>query len=136
MSDQPKVVRVGVGVCIVKDGKVLLGQRLNAHGAGSWCFPGGHLEYGESWEECAEREVAEECGLKIHKPVFVVATNDLFTDEGKHYITLYMKANWKSGEPEVLEREKMVKWQWFDWDALPSPIFIPMANLIKTGFRP
>ncbi len=127
---------VGVGVCIVKDNKVLLGQRLNAHGEGSWSFPGGHLEFGETWEECAMREVLEETGLIISSPTFVVCTNDIFTKENKHYITIYMKANYKNGEPKVMEPEKMIKWQWFTWDQLPSPLFIPMANLVKTGFRP
>lgn len=133
MNNRPKV---GVGVCIVKNGKVLLGQRLNAHGEGTWCFPGGHLEFGESWDNCARREVMEETGIKINKPVFATCTNDVFTIENKHYITIYMKASWKSGEPEVLEPDRMIKWQWFDWTNLPSPIFLPMQNLLKSGFCP
>lgn len=128
--------KVGVGVCIVKNGKVLLGQRLNAHGAGSWSFPGGHLEYAESWEECANREVSEETGLKIGNVVFAAATNDIFEAENKHYVTIYMKAEWSAGDPEILEPEKMIKWQWFNWDDLPEPLFIPMQNLLATGFRP
>jgi 8-oxo-dGTP diphosphatase len=131
-----QLVRVGVGVCIVKDGQVLLGQRLNAHGDGSWSFPGGHLEFGETWEECAIREVAEETGLQIVNPHFVTCTNDIFTEENKHYITVYMQASWENGEPKVLEPNKMVKWQWFDWENLPSPLFIPMQHLVETGFRP
>jgi len=133
MNKRPKV---GIGVCIVKNGKVLLGRRLNAHGDGTWSFPGGHLEFSESWENCAKREVMEETGMKIDKLIFATCTNDVFTIEDKHYITIYMKANWKSGEPQVLEPDRMVKWQWFDWDNLPSPIFLPMQNLIKSGFRP
>lgn len=39
---------IGVAVIVVRDGRVLLGKRKNAHGAGTWQFPGGHLEYGES----------------------------------------------------------------------------------------
>lgn len=134
MSDnRPKV---GLGVCIVKDGKVLVGQRLNAHGDGSWCFPGGHLEFGESFEDCAKREVAEECGIKISSIKLVTCTNDIFEEENKHYITVYVQADWASGEPKVLEPEKMVKWQWFDWDDLPQPLFIPMQHLVETGYRP
>jgi len=45
---------IGVGVCVVKDGKVLLGKRQNAHGDGCWCFPGGHLEFKESIEKVDE----------------------------------------------------------------------------------
>lgn len=35
-NNRPKV---GVGVAIIKDGKVLLGKRKNAHGEGTWSFP-------------------------------------------------------------------------------------------------
>ncbi len=128
--------KVGVGVCVIKDGKVLLGQRLNAHGDGTWCFPGGHLEHGETWGGCAIREVKEETGLDIGEPEFVTCTNDIFPAENKHYITIYMKVHWQSGEPQVTEPDKMVRWEWFDWDDLPSPLFLPLQNLIKTGFRP
>jgi len=44
-----KVPRVGLGVLIIKDGKVLLGRRKGAHGEGTWAPPGGHLECGESF---------------------------------------------------------------------------------------
>ncbi len=121
---------------MVRDGKVLMGQRLNAHGEGTWSFPGGHLEFGESFEGCAVREVAEETGLAIAKVEFVTCTNDIFDKENKHYVTIYMKAAWKSGEPQIMEPDRMVKWQWFDWDDLPSPVFLPMEHFIATGFRP
>ncbi|MBU0929712.1 MAG: NUDIX domain-containing protein, partial [Nanoarchaeota archaeon] len=60
-----KIVRVGVGVYIIKDNKILFGKRKGFHGSGTWCPPGGHLEFNESIEECAIREVMEETGIKI-----------------------------------------------------------------------
>ena len=36
---------IGVAAIVIKDKKVLLGKRKNAHGAETWAFPGGHLEY-------------------------------------------------------------------------------------------
>jgi 8-oxo-dGTP diphosphatase len=89
--------KVGVGVCIIKDGKVLLGERLGSHGENTWSFPGGHLEYGETFVECALREVSEEVGLEIGELTFVTATNDVFEVEGEHYVTIYIQAAWLSG---------------------------------------
>ncbi len=121
--------KVGLGVFIKKDNKFLFGQRLNVHGQGTWCVPGGHLEFGESWEECVERETAEEAGLKIKNIHFLTITNDVFKAENKHYVTIYMRSDWKHGKPEVLEPNKIVKWGWFSLDQLPSPLFLPMQNL-------
>jgi 8-oxo-dGTP diphosphatase len=59
------VVRVGIGVFVWKDGKFLMGKRLGSHGSGTWSIPGGHLEFDETWQQCAVREVLEETGLKI-----------------------------------------------------------------------
>jgi len=99
-KDRPKV---GVGVFVWKDGKFIMGQRLGAHGAETWSIPGGHLEFGESWEQCAKREVLEETGLTITNIRFLAATNDLFPDEGKHYVTIWVEGDWKGGEPTILE---------------------------------
>ncbi|HNA62172.1 MAG TPA: NUDIX domain-containing protein [Rhabdochlamydiaceae bacterium] len=57
------VPRIGVGCVVERDGMVLLGQRKGAHAEGFWAFPGGHLEFGETVEACARRELVEETGL-------------------------------------------------------------------------
>jgi len=72
-KERPKI---GLGVCILRDNKVLFGKRKNSHGEGSWCFPGGHLDFNETWEECARRETIEETGLEIKNLRFATATND------------------------------------------------------------
>lgn len=130
--DRPKV---GVGVIIVRNGKVLLGKRKNAHGEGSWCFPGGHMEAGETLQATAKREVKEETGMSVISITNGPYTNDIFEKEDKHYITLYVIAE-VEGDPKVMEPEKCEEWEWFSWDALPKPLFISLQNLLKTGFRP
>jgi 8-oxo-dGTP diphosphatase len=126
---------VGLGVYIIKDGKVLLGKRKSAHGEGTWCAPGGHLEFGETWEECAQREVKEETGLSVKNLRFVGLTNDIF-DESKHYVTIAMFADWKSGVPRVMEPDKCEKWEWFEWGKWPKPLFLATRNFIKKGYNP
>ena len=131
--DRPKV---GVGVIVQKDGKVLLGKRMGAHGEGSWSFPGGHLEGNEKVEDCAQRETEEETGIRIKNIRKATYTNDIFADENKHYVTLFVLADHDSGEVRICEPEKCEKWEWFEWANLPSPLFIPVENLVKEGFRP
>lgn len=133
MDAEPKV---GVGVIVTKDNKVLLGKRKNAHGEGSWSFPGGHLNFNEGIEECARREVLEETGIQIKNLRTGPFTNDIFRKEGKHYITLYVIADYDSGEVRIMEPEKCEEWGWFEWDNLPKPLFLPLQNLLKKGYSP
>lgn len=61
-----ELVKVGIGLAVVKytvNGMYfLLGERKGSHGAGEWALPGGHMEYMESWQNVAARELAEEAG--------------------------------------------------------------------------
>lgn len=128
--------RVGVGVIVIKDGKFLLGKKKGVHGEGSWSFPGGHLEFGESLENCAIREVVEETGIKIKNIRKFSYTNDIFFKENKHYITCFFLADYDSGDVKILEPNKCEKWDWFEWENLPKPLFIPLQNLLKEGINP
>jgi 8-oxo-dGTP diphosphatase len=126
--------RVGVGVFIFRDGKFLMGKRKGSHGEGSWSIPGGHLEFGETPEETAIREVEEETGLQISNVHFAALTNDVFVDDKTHYITIWMMSNWKSGEPIITEPDKYIDQEWFDFDSLPEPLFLPWQQLMKSEF--
>jgi len=127
---------IGVAVIVVKENKILLGKRLNSHGSGTWALPGGHLEYGESIEDCAKREVFEETGLTVSNIQKATFTNDIFTMEKKHYVTLFVTAQYNSGELQLKEPHKCEKWDWFSWGNLPQPRFLSMQNLLKEGFVP
>jgi len=135
MNDQLPRPKVGVAVFIYKDGKFLMVQRQGSHGTGSWSIPGGHLEMNESWEECARRETLEEVGLEITNVRFFVATNDIFKAEGKHYVTIWMTADWQSGEPRNNEPEKMLAMQWSDFTHMPQPLFEPCWQNLR-NLRP
>ncbi|WP_341501819.1 NUDIX domain-containing protein [Gallaecimonas sp. GXIMD4217] len=121
--------RVGVAVVVVREGRVLLGRRLGSHGAGDWALPGGHLEAGESPEQCAVRELAEETGLSLAAPRVIAVTNDRFAHQ--HYVTLYVAGDAR-GQPELREPHKCSGWHWFPWDDLPEPLFLSLHNLLAS----
>ena len=121
---------VGVGVMILKDGKVLIGKRKSELAKGEWCWPGGHLEHMESIVECARRETREETGMEVENIRFLRLVN-LKEYAPKHYIDIGMVADWKSGEPQVLEPDKMEGWEWRSLDNLPQPLFAAEPYYLK-----
>ena len=131
----PKRPLIGVAVIVIKDDKVLLGKRKNAHGHGTWAFPGGHLEFNESIEDCARREVFEETGIRLKNVRYGPYTNDIFDREAKHYVTLFVLADYDTGVPTVREPHKCEEWQWHRWPPQVKPLFLPIVNLLKQDFR-
>ena len=127
MNDVPKV---GIGVVVLKQGRVLLGRRKGSHGAGEFAYPGGHLEYLETFEQCARREVREETGLEIAEPRFLRLLNTR-QYAPKHYIDIAFAAECLSGEPRVLEPDRVESWDWYALDALPSPLFGTCASAFE-----
>lgn len=126
-KERPKV---GVGVGVIKDNKVLLGRRKGAHGSGDWSFPGGHLEFGETPEQCACRELLEETGLEAIQLVPGPWTNDMI-DGDKHYLTVFVFVTEFRGLAQVLEPHKCESWEWFEWENLPQPLFAPLQTLLN-----
>ncbi len=127
---------VGVAAIIIKNNKVLLGKRKGAHGSGCWAFPGGHLEFNESIEDCAGREVFEETGLMVKNIQFSTITNDFFKDDNKHYVTLFVTCKHEQGISRIKEPDKCEKWEWFHWNTFPKPMFLSLKNLLEQGFNP
>jgi 8-oxo-dGTP diphosphatase len=127
-------VIVGVAVLVRRGDQVLLTHRKGSHGAGTWAPPGGHLDMGESFEDCAIREVREETGVTISEPRFLAVTNDIFVDEGRHYATIWLEAQVESGieagEARINSPREMSELGWFDWDNLPLPRFLPLENYL------
>jgi 8-oxo-dGTP diphosphatase len=129
--------RVGVGVMIKNnEGKLLLGLRQGAHGAGEWSFPGGHLEFGETIFETAGREVKEETGLIVNGFELISVADEMryIKTDNKHYLNIGVKAVYNGGEPAVLEPAKCKEWAWFDINNLPDSM-LEGTELIIRNFK-
>lgn len=132
--------KVGLGVVIVKNGKILLGTRKGSHCTGQRCVPGGHLEFDEQIAAGCLREVLEETGLIVKLRRFdearlewYVANNVL---EGKHYVGIFVVVDWIEGEPKNREPEKNYGWEWVDYDvieknAMPGSAWLPTEMFVN-----
>lgn len=121
--------RVGIGVLVVKDGKVLLGKRRGSHGAGEYASPGGHLEAGETFAQCCAREVREETGCEVGPPRFL-RVMEVLAYAPKHYVDVAFVCDWVSGEPTAREPDKVDGWAWYALAALPAPLFATLPSAI------
>jgi len=129
---------MGVAVIVKKDNKVLMCERYKPDKSETWhSFPGGRMEFGESFEDTAVREIKEETNLdiKIINKNPVAVTNEVISED-KHHITLFLEAVLISGELKIMEPEKVVKFEWFSWDNLPASLSPQAQNLIKTDYKP
>ena len=134
-EEQREKLKPCVGVMILKEGKVLLGKRKGSHGSGEYAFPGGHLEFDESFQDCTKREVLEETGVEIKNLKFLSLANFIL-NENRQDILISFIADWGNGEAKILEPEKSDSWEWYSLDNLPSPLFYPTqitVNSFKTG---
>lgn len=130
MKNESQHVRIGVAVLIRKGKQILLIRRSHVHGAGSWSTPGGHLEFGETLQACAVREVKEETDLDIHNPIFLGITNDFFPEVNKHYITIWMSADYEGGEAVLNAPDEIDAISWFAWNEFPQPLFLSLEHLL------
>lgn len=135
-----KQVRVGVGVMILHRGKVLLGHRpAGRQDTGGiqqpdcWALPGGKQEFGETFFDCAAREVREETGIAVENLELFSAADDIARD--RHFLTLWVVAHSHRGEARVMERAKEDSWRWFDLKALPENLYSPSEKFLRRYIR-
>ncbi|KAD4983007.1 hypothetical protein R6Q59_002660 [Mikania micrantha] len=128
----------GVSVFILKDNKILFGRRRSVSVATNvYLLPGGHLESGESYEECAAREVKEETGLDITNIELLTSVNRHYYD-ATHLEVTYARAQLSDPNqtPQNIEPDKCEGWEWYDWNNLPEPMFGPLREMLQDGFNP
>jgi 8-oxo-dGTP diphosphatase len=129
---------IGVGIMLIDQRqKVLLGYRNKDDETASWCFPGGKIDAHESIEDAAVRELFEETALDLNQDIESIHPLNTIIDQNSDAVkvtfgTIYqllddrLKTQICVTEPEIFER-----WEWFNIDELPQPLFPETEVMIK-----
>jgi 8-oxo-dGTP diphosphatase len=120
-----------ISVVIIEDGKILLVK----HRKGSrqyWVLPGGRLEYGETFIDCAVREMKEETGLDVEAEKFIFLSEAIAPDRSRHIVNVYLKAKVIGGILQLGDEPVLAGVDYLPLDELEQiTLFPPIANKIK-----
>lgn len=141
MPPEKKKVGAGFGVILEENGKILMGMRhpdpdkadSAFRSAGEWCLPGGKMEWGETFEEGAIREVKEETGITIKNPQVISVNN--CKNQHAHFMTVGLLTHEWKGEAKVIEPDEIIEWKWFDLKKLPKPRYFPSFMVIENYLK-
>ena len=114
-----KVPILGVGAVVIHQARVLLVKRGNAPYQGMWCIPGGRVQYGETLQQAAEREILEETSIiiKAKQPVYtfeIIETEN--TEQPLHYVVIDLEADYVSGD--IKPDDDALDARWFAKDEI------------------
>ncbi len=91
----------------------------------SGVFLGGSVEFGESLAQAAQREAKEEVGLDVSDLDMISVSDEMkyIDTNDKHFVVLGFVAKTTIGDPQLMEPDKFVRWEWFNIEQLPENIF-------------
>jgi len=127
-----KITKEVMAAAMFHGGKVLVMRRAPFMSwPGSWEFPGGKLEPGETAEQCLSRELREELSIEASVGP-LVAENSHPYDFGTVHLSVFLVTEW-SGEFSLIVHDDM---RWVPLNELPGfpgllPADIPVAKALR-----
>ena len=127
--ENPKIV---VGSVVVHAGDVLMCRRAIEPRRGYWTLPAGYLELGETCEEGARREAAEEAGAEIELDGVLA----LFSLSRIGQVQVIYRARFAAGLPRFEAGIESLDVRLFGWDAIPwDEIAFPSVHWSLNAWR-
>lgn len=117
-------MRIRIALVILKDNKILLLQHYK-NGKKYWLLPGGGLQYGETIENCAIRELKEETNLDIKLNKLLLISESIPPDKHRHIVNLYFQAIIISGKLKLGAEKPLNDIRFFELSELNELIFYP-----------
>jgi ADP-ribose pyrophosphatase YjhB (NUDIX family) len=108
-------MKVIVGGIIEKDGKYLLVQEAKKKCYEKWNFPAGHLDFNESLEQGAIREIKEETGCDVELDGVCYVANRILEDD--LFVMIVFNAKLIKENIEF-DKEEILDVKWFDYDEI------------------
>jgi len=130
----PEYVPSAVAVLVINNGQLLLGKRIKNQQFEGWQCPGSFLQANETLEEAARRCCLTKAGIQINGIKHGPYTNNIFSasEEIAHSVTLYVITNNYKIIDSKRYLDNQITWTWFDFDKIPSPVFQPLEQLLKS----
>lgn len=128
-------IRIRVAVILIKNGKVLLVQHKKG-GKKYWVFPGGGLNYAESLEACARREIKEEINLNISTDKLVFVAESISKDSSRHILNLFYTGRILSGRLKLAKDFRLNDVRFIEIEKLDKIKLYPLvAKNIKQAYK-
>lgn len=129
---------LAASVAVMREGRVLLARRARPPGAGRFSLPGGLVEPGETLEEAALRELAEETGvvariLGFNRHVEVIE-RDGAGAVSRHFVVASFVGAWVAGEGVVGPEASEIVWATPD-EAAELPATDGLAPVLDGAWR-
>ena len=125
------LVAAAVATLLIRNKQLLLGKRFNNNYFEGWQCPGGYLHKAETIEQAARRHCLQKAGIEIEQLNPGPYSNNVFS-EHHHTVTLYIVAEAFQIQDRKKFENEQIQWRWFDFKALPEPLFLPLQKILKS----